>query len=79
MYADVSFPIKLQVAGWKKTPVQMRYCEFWVIPKNGYLVDHVQTVASDILGYLKVGYLLQGPCWGNAQLSSAFWHSFILN
>ena len=52
MYADVSFPIKLQVAGRKKTPVQMRYCEFWVIPKNDYLVDHVQTVASDILGYL---------------------------
>ena len=78
MYADVSFPIKLQVAGWRKTPVQMR-CEFWVIPKNDYLVEHVQTVASDILGYLWVGYFLQGPYWGNAQLPSAFRHSFILN
>ena len=38
----------------------MRYCEFYcVISKNGYLVEHVQTVASDILGYTCVGYLLQ--------------------
>ena len=60
MHANVSFSIKLQVAGWKKTPVQVRYCEFYcVISKNGYLVEHVQTVASDILGYTCVGYLLQ--------------------
>ena len=79
MYANVSFSIKLQVVGWKKTPVQVRYCEFYVVSKNDYLVEHVQTVASDILGYPYVGYLLQGPYWGNAQFSPAFWHSFISN
>ena len=70
MYANVSFSIKLQVVGWKKTPVQVRYCEFYVVSKNDYLVEHVQTVASDILGYPYVGYLLQGPYWGNAVFSS---------
>ena len=56
MHVNVSFSIKLQVASWKKTPVQVRYCEFYcVISKNGYLVEHVQTIASDILGYTYVG------------------------
>ena len=51
MYADVSFSIKLQVEDWKKTTVQVGYCKFCVISKNDYLVEHVQTVASDILEY----------------------------
>ena len=41
--------------------MQVYYCEFCVIFKNDYLVEHVQTVASDILGYPYVGYLLQDP------------------
>ena len=57
----------------------MRYCEFCVISKNDYLVEHVQTVTSDILGHTYVGYFLQGPYWENAQFSPAFWHSFISN
>ena len=48
---------------------------FW----NHYLVEHVQTVASDILGYAYVGYLLQGPYWDNKQFSLTFWQSFISN
>ena len=64
-------------AGWKKTPVRVRYSEFFVISKNDYLVQHGQTVASDILGYSYVEYLLQGPYWGNAQFSPGFGtHSF---
>ena len=62
--------LKLLVGGWKKTPVQVHYFEFCVISKTDYLVEHVQTVASDILGYPYVGYLLQGPYWGNAVFSS---------
>ena len=58
MYAGVSFSIKLQVADGKKTPVPVRYSEFSVIFKINYLVEHVQTAASDIFGY---PYLLQGP------------------
>ena len=61
----------------KNTPVQVRYCEFCIIFKNDYLVEHVRTAASDILGRPYVGYLLQVPHWGNAQFSPAFWHSFI--
>ena len=57
----------------------MRYCEFCVISKNDYLVEHVQTVTSDILEHTYVGYFLQGPYWENAQFSPAFWHSFISN
>ena len=74
MYADLSFSIKFQVAGWKKSPVQMRYCEFCVLFEKDYLVERVQTVASNILGYPYVWYLLQGPYLGNSQFSPAFWH-----
>ena len=45
----------------KNTPVQVRYCEFCIIFKNDYLVEHVRTAASDILGRPYVGYLLQVP------------------
>ena len=55
MYADVSFSIKLQIAGWKKTPVQVRYCQSCIISKNDYLVEHVQTVTSNISEYLYEG------------------------
>ena len=79
MSADVSSSIKLQVAGWKKTSVQVRYCKFCVISKNDNLVEHVHAVDSDTLGYPYIGYLLQGPYWGNAQFSPAFWNSFISN
>ena len=51
--------MKLQVE--KKAPVQVHYCKFCVIFKNDYLVEHAKIVASDILGYPYVGYLLQGP------------------
>ena len=51
IYAGVSFPMKLKVAGWKETPVQVHSCEFSYIFKNDYVVVHVQTAASDILGY----------------------------
>ena len=72
--------LKLLVGGWKKTPVQVHYFEFCVISKTDYLVEHVQTVASDILGYPYVGYLLQGSYWGNAQFSQTFGtHSFQIN
>ena len=54
IYAGVSFLIKSKIAGWKKTPVQVHSFEFWENFKN-YLVWHVQTAASDILGYLYVG------------------------
>ena len=81
MHANVSFSIKLQVAGWKKTPVQVRYCEFYcVISKSGYLVEHVQTVASIILGYNYVGCLL----WVHTEEMQSFLqhfgtHSFQIN
>ena len=61
MYANVSFSMKLQVAGGKTTPVQVPYFEFCVISKSDYLVEHVQTVASNIWGYTYIGYLLQDP------------------
>ena len=61
MYTGGSFSIKLQVSGRKKILVQVSYCEFCIIFKNDHLVEHVQTAASDILGYLYVMYLLQGP------------------
>ena len=61
------------VAGCRlKTPVQVRYCKFCVISKNNYLVEHVQTVASDILRYPYVRKLLQGPYCGNVQFSPEF-------
>ena len=41
--------MKLQIAGWKKTPMQMRSFKFCVIFKNDYLVEHVRNAASDIL------------------------------
>ena len=53
-----SLLMKLQVE--KKAPVQVHYCKFCVIFKNDYLVEHAKIVASDILGYPYVGYLLQG-------------------
>ena len=43
--------MKLKVAGWKKTPVQVHSCEFCKIFKNVYVVAHVRAAASDILGY----------------------------
>ena len=51
--------MNLQVV--KKTPVQVCYCEFCITFKNDYLVEHVRTAASDILGHPYVGYLLQVP------------------
>ena len=44
--------MKLKVAGWKETPVQVHSCEFCGFFKNDYVVVHVRTAASDILGYL---------------------------
>ena len=46
-----SFPMKLKVAGWKENLVQVHSCEFCYIFKNNYVVVHVRTAASDILGY----------------------------
>ena len=31
--------------------MQVFSCEFYEISKNNYLVEHVQTAASDVLGY----------------------------
>ena len=45
------FPMKLKVAGWKETTVQVDSCEFCCNFKNDYVVAHVQTAASDIFGY----------------------------
>ena len=56
----------------------MRYCEFCVISKNDYLVEHVQTVASDILGYPYVEYLLQGPYWRHSSILTLIHFKLIL-
>ena len=45
------FFIKVSGCRLKKTSVQVRYCEFCVISKNDYLVEHVHAVDSDTLGY----------------------------
>ena len=46
--------MKLKVAGWKETPLQVHSCEFCCIFKNNYVLVHVRTAASDILGYTYV-------------------------
>ena len=51
IYAGVFFSMTFKVAGWKKTPVQVHFCEFYEIFKTDYLVTHVRTAASDILVY----------------------------
>ena len=43
--------MKLKVAGWKETLVRANSCEFCRFFKDDYVVVHVQTAASDILGY----------------------------
>ena len=43
--------MKLKVAGWKETPVQVHFCEFCWVFKNGHVEVHVRTATSDILGY----------------------------
>ena len=47
--------MKSKVAVWKETTMQVDSCEFCYIFKNDYVVVHVQTAASDILGYPYVG------------------------
>ena len=47
--------MKFKVAGWKETTVQVHSCKFCYIFKNNYVVVHVRTVPSDILGYPSVG------------------------
>ena len=51
IYAGVFFSMTFKVACWKKTPVQVHFCEFYEIFKTDYVVTHVQTAASDILVY----------------------------
>ena len=51
IYAGVFFSMTFKVAGWKKTPVQVHFCEFYEIFKTDYVVTHVRTAASDILVY----------------------------
>ena len=46
-----SFLMKIRVAGWKETRVQVHSCEFCYIFKKDYVVVLVWTAASDILGY----------------------------
>ena len=46
-----SFLMKIKVAGWKETRVQVHSCEFCYIFKKDYVVVLVWTAASDILGY----------------------------
>ena len=55
MPASLLFPMKLKVAGWKETTVQVHSCECCYIFKNDYVAVHVRTAASDILGYPHVG------------------------
>ena len=64
--------MKLKVPGWKETPVQVHVCEFCCIFKNNYVVLHVRTAASDILGYPYVEICSASPHWRNAQFSPAF-------
>ena len=47
--------MKFKAAGEKETPVQGHSCEFYGILKTDYVVAHVRTAASDILGYPYLG------------------------
>ena len=46
--------MKLKVAGWKETTLLVHSCEFCHIFKNDYVLVHVRTAGSDILGYAYV-------------------------
>ena len=50
--------MKFKVAGGRETPVQVHSCEFYGMFKTDYVVAHVRTATSDILGYPYLGYPL---------------------
>ena len=60
-----------KIEGWKETLVHVDSCEFYEMFKNDYLLVHVGTAASYILGYPYVGISSTSSTWKKCTVFSS--------